>query len=619
MIEERVGEEGAREQSAHWTGIASAGNLEEYSQSWLALQSSLIGSTLQAVLVMQQDGGDGFVPIAFWSASPEADGERLAEVAENSLAQRRSLLTELPAPPGDGQALRTFGVACPLLFDDRLHGVAAIEVAVRSEEELRPVMEQLQWGMPLLELFFRRQQTREDGAVMSRLRSAIDLLADVLSQEKFDGACMTFATGVAARLACDRVSLGFLKKHKVRIQAISHSALFDKRTGFVRSLGTVMDEAIQQGTEVIYPSPPGSPALVTRSHEAFAGRYGVNAMLTVPLYASGRYYGALTLERNGEDSFDTDDVNICKSIFALAAPALEGKRVQALSFPKYAYDAALSALKRVMGPGHLGMKLILLLLACAVAFFSFAEGQYRITSTATLEGSVRRTVAAPFKGYIREAYVRHGDTVREGGVMCTLDERDLRLEKTNLAGQESQLLRQHQEAVALHDRAKANVIKAQLDQVIAQLDLADIKLQRTSMKAPFDGLVLAGDLSQKVGSAVEEGEVLFEIAPLAGYRLILQVNEAEIARVREGQRGVLVLSALPDTFGFVVRKITPLATAQEGKNCFRVEAALDKATNTLRPGMEGIGKISVDRQKLIYIWTLKLRNWLRLWFWSWRP
>ena len=203
--------------------------------------------------------------------------------------------------------------------------------------------------------------------------------------------------------------------------------------------------------------------------------------------------------------------------------------------------------------------------------------------------------------------------------MCTLDERDLRLEKTNLAGQESQLLSQHQEAVALHDRAKANVIKAQLDQVIAQLDLADIKLQRTSIRAPFDGLVLAGDLSQKLGSAVEEGEVLFEIAPLAGYRLILQVNEAEIARVREGQRGVLVLSALPDTFGFVVRKVTPIATAQEGKNCFRVEAALDKATNTLRPGMEGIGKISIDRQKLISIWTLKLRNWLRLWFWSWRP
>jgi multidrug efflux pump subunit AcrA (membrane-fusion protein) len=163
------------------------------------------------------------------------------------------------------------------------------------------------------------------------------------------------------------------------------------------------------------------------------------------------------------------------------------------------------------------------------------------------------------------------------------------------------------------------VIKAQLDQSIAQLDLTEIKLQRINIRAPFDGVLLSGDLSQKLGSVIDQGEVLFEIAPLTGYRLILQVNESEIAHVKEGQRGVLVLSALPDSFGFAVRKITPISTPIEGKNCFRVEANLDKVSGKFRPGMEGIGKISVDRRKLISIWTLKLRNWLRLWVWSWWP
>ena len=144
-------------------------------------------------------------------------------------------------------------------------------------------MEHLQWGMPLLELFFRRRQTRENGAVISRLRSAIDLLAGVLSEENFDQACMTFVTGIAAGLVCDRVSLGFVKKHKVPIQAISHSALFDKRTSFMRSLAKVMDEAILQGSEIIYPQPPRlRPPSLSRNHEKFASQYGVKAMLTVP-------------------------------------------------------------------------------------------------------------------------------------------------------------------------------------------------------------------------------------------------------------------------------------------------------------------------------------------------
>ena len=124
-------------------------------------------------------------------------------------------------------------------------------------------------GRPPAGAFFRRRQTQEDGAVISRLRSAIDLLADVLSEEKFDAACMTFVTGIAARLSCDRVSLGFVKQRKVRIQAISHSALFDKRTSFIRSLGMAMDEAILQGAEIIYPPPPDATALVVRNHEDF--------------------------------------------------------------------------------------------------------------------------------------------------------------------------------------------------------------------------------------------------------------------------------------------------------------------------------------------------------------
>ncbi len=616
MNEEPTGEGGEEGRSALWADMVAARGFEEYSQSWLALQSSLIDGALQAVLVLKEERGEAFAPVAFWSASPESDGERLAEVAENVLQQARPLLTELPR---DGQRLRRFGVAYPLVFDGQLHGVAAVEVAAGSEGELRPAMEHLQWGVPLLELFFRREQTQEEGAAISRLRSAIDLLADVLAEEKFDASCMTFVTGIAARLSCDRVSLGFAKQHKVRIQAISHSALFDKRTAFIRSLGVAMDEAILQGAEIIYPPPHDATPLIVRNHEAFAGQYGVKAMLTVPLYGNGRYYGALTLERNGETFFSADDVNLCKSIFTLAAPALEAKRMQSLPLPRQVYDATRRGTKRLIGAGHVGAKLLLILIAALIVFFSFASGEYRITASATIEGALRRTVAAPFKGYIRDARVRNGDTVQEGAVMCTLDDRDLRLEKTNLSGQESQLLRQHQEAVALHDWAKANVIKAQLDQVIAQLDLTDIKLQRAGIRAPFDGLVLAGDLSQKLGSAVEEGETLFEVAPLTGYRLILQVNEAEIAHVREGEKGVLALSALPDAFGFVVRKITPLSTAQEGKNCFRVEAVLDKTTNALRPGMEGIGKISVERRKLVSIWTLKLRNWFRLWFWSWRP
>jgi hypothetical protein len=112
--------------------------------------------------------------------------------------------------------------------------------------------------------------------------------------------------------------------------------------------------------------------------------------------------------------------------------------------------------------------------------------------------------------------------------------------------------------------------------------------------------------------------VLFKIAPLQGYRIVLKVGERLISYVKEGQKGVLVLSSMPErNFEIIVDKITGVAKAEDNKNIFRVEASLPNAPDILRPGMEGIGKINAGKKRLLWIWTHEISNWLRLWFWSW--
>ena len=114
--------------------------------------------------------------------------------------------------------------------------------------------------------------------------------------------------------------------------------------------------------------------------------------------------------------------------------------------------------------------------------------------------------------------------------------------------------------------------------------------------------------------------MLFTVAPLDAYRVILQVDERDIGRVKEGQHGNLVLSGIVDKpLRFTIEQITPVSTAEKGRNFFRVEAKIKEHTDLLRPGMEGIGKIAVNRQKLIWIWSHRLLDWLRLTFWSLWP
>ena len=136
----------------------------------------------------------------------------------------------------------------------------------------------------------------------------------------------------------------------------------------------------------------------------------------------------------------------------------------------------------------------------------------------------------------------------------------------------------------------------------------------------FDGVVVSGDLTQSLNAPVERGQVLFEVAPLADYRVVVQVDERDIAAVEEQQRGQLLLSAWPsDVLEFTVMKIVPVSVARDGRNYFSVEGTLDRVPERLRPGMEGVGKIAVGQRRLARIWTRQGVDWFRLKLWAWQP
>ena len=208
----------------------------------------------------------------------------------------------------------------------------------------------------------------------------------------------------------------------------------------------------------------------------------------------------------------------------------------------------------------------------------------------------------------------------DGDVLAALDDRELKLERLKWSSQKAQLNKQYDEALAKRDRAQINIVNAQIDQANAQLALIDDQLSRTEMTAPFSGVVISGDLSQSLGASVRRGDEMFVIAPLNSYRVILKVKERDIQEVKDGQTGELVLTSMTEEqLGFRVKRITPVTTAEEGQNYFRVEAELTSPSQRLRPGMEGVGKIKVDERRLISIWTRNLIDWFRMWLWRWMP
>ena len=610
---------GRRAHENAWKHFASAQTAEEFCGSWLVIQCQVIGGVSDGVVVLQKPGTKAFAPVAFFPENSPRDPTRLAEVGERALKEGRGVVQPKEQSDDPDASGARYQMAYPIRLDGEVRGVVGVDIEWRAESQLQEAMRQLQWGSGWLEVLLRRHADPKEAARL-QLKLSLDLVSRLLEHPGLKEGSAAFTTELASRLGCDRVVLGILKARRIKVCAVSHSAQFDRRANLLRAVEVAMEEAVDQAETVVFPPERENRAVVVHAHEALLRESEAGSAATFPLVSGSQIVGALTLERAPGYRFDVPSLDICEAVVAIAGPIIELKRQNEEGLPVHAAKSAEGLWKKLAGPGHAGLKLGVIAFAAVATFLAFATGDFRVSANSTVEGVVQRAVTAPYNGYIKEAAYRAGDTVTAGQVIGKFEDRDLVLERLKLASQRDQYLKQHREAMATHDRAQAEMIGAQVAQSEAQLALVEEQLARSQMTAPFDGFIVSGDLSQSLGSPVERGQVLFEVAPLDGFRIALQVDERDIAYVAVGQTGELTVSSIPgERFGFKVTKTTPVNTAKEGRNFFRVEAQLAGAAGRLRPGMEGIGKIYVDERHLFWIWTHSLTDWLQLWAWSWMP
>ncbi len=340
----------------------------------------------------------------------------------------------------------------------------------------------------------------------------------------------------------------------------------------------------------------------------------------MPLIKNGKAIGALLLERAASNPFTAALVQQCEQIGLLLGPVLETRRRDERPLPLRILDSLQKWCVKLFGPRHLTLKVGVALGAMLLIWLSLANGTFYITSDSVLEAEICRSVVAPQQGYIAAAHVRAGDLVQKGDLLATLDDQELKLEQRKWQSQRAQLAKEYRKALAGMDRAEVAILKAKRAQVEAQLKLVEQQLARATLIAPLSGLIVKGDLSQALGSPVTRGEVLYEVAPTDGYRVVIKVDDRDIGLVSRGQKGQLKLSGIPDrAINITIDRLTPVSLTEGGRNFFRVEAVMENQSDLMRPGMEGITKIEIGQAKLIWIWTRRLVEWLRLFVWNRLP
>jgi HlyD family secretion protein len=249
--------------------------------------------------------------------------------------------------------------------------------------------------------------------------------------------------------------------------------------------------------------------------------------------------------------------------------------------------------------------------------------QVSVTATGTLQALVTVQVGTQVSGPIASIHADFNTEVRKGEVIARLDTtllhaalEDARSNLARVAAQERQAAEELKRTQALFDRAL--ISQAELDQALAsaqvatanlrsarsQVERARINLRYAIITSPIDGIVLsrAVDVGQTVAASFNT-PTLFTIAgDLRRMEVKAAVDEADIGRVKEGQKATFTVDAYPEAeFEGTVQQVRLEPKVEQNVVTYDVVIRVPNPDKKLMPGMTANLTIAVTRKENVLL------------------
>ena len=627
--------------------LATSANLPAFVNDLIHTQAVVVAGTEAAGFIIERIAGpDGQLPEGAPENTPPFSLRPIAHIRpDSSTAETRAAaiqaFQELIFPcvqQGKDGAIEVGGagdtidpqfcLVTLLRNEGEVVAASAVITRCRDLERAQQRLTSMQLVAGYFDLYTLKRTSEQARTIAQSHQHVLQLATAVATAQGFQSAAMNLCNEMATRTGASRVSIGWVKNERVRVKALSHTEEFDKRQELIVQLERAMEECYDQEEVVQYEPDGTSSNNVTREAQALSRAQGNNSVISLPLRKQlpdgSEIIGVLALEFAPGQRLGPQAAQGLSVAADLLAPQL---------YDRYANDRYLitkvgistrEGFKALIGPKHWIAKSIIFLSIAALTFLCVYSPMYRVVAPFSFAANERRSVDAPFEGYLKTVYVRPGDKVKAGQPLFELDTTELRKELTHSLGEMNTYRRQYDKYMG--DKppkvADALVAKQQAEASQAEAELHQYKIDRAVVKAEIDGEVLEGDLKDKIGGAVKRGDPLMVIGQPHALRGELRVAERDIQQVKKafardnGAKGNLAITSLPqEKFPFTVERIVPSTEVKDNAAHFKVIANLDQLDPKWLPGMEGEARIDIEKRTLIWQWTHRVVEFVRLKLW----
>lgn len=240
----------------------------------------------------------------------------------------------------------------------------------------------------------------------------------------------------------------------------------------------------------------------------------------------------------------------------------------------------------------------------------------KVSGDGQLKAEAQVNIQAQTMGIVEKLYVKEGDAVSKGQVLCMLDQKSSRanLDLARAASEqiEKSFIRSEtlfvQRLISEQDYETAKSIYVQTK---ARFEQAQDSYDKTIITSPINGKVTQLNIEEGeaviIGTMNMTGTVLMVIADLSKMLGIIDLDETEIPLVKSGARAIVRMDAFPDTMFYgIVSKVgyMPKQNILSGvsqSTDFEVEIKIDNASPDLRPGMSINAEIITSEKESVLV------------------
>ncbi|MFK7734395.1 MAG: efflux RND transporter periplasmic adaptor subunit [Pirellulaceae bacterium] len=569
----------------------------------------------------------GATSVADFAALPQFEGTGKAELQTQVDATLQACLGETKAFLVGPQTVCNAQVYFVALGFDLartcdLVGTALFAIAANTQAELDLKRVELQSAFTQV-LQCITAHALENSKTQTPERSAADTELDLAARTSRYGSTREFAfalvNSMARRFECQQVAFGITKGTSIQLQAISGKDHFKASSPGMVDIQQAMEESLDAARTVSY-----QPHGLTEKHHPRPVHQQWSAstncaVCSLPLLVDDDCIAVVSLTRDIETGFSDEDLIAIEQTVAPLSPAVEMAIRGDRTLTEHVKQSCISIWTQVRHPQSNVGKRARFLAIFVACIFLFGWAPHRPTSPCAVVPAGMTQELTPFDMRLVEAPVRSGDRVRAGQVIAAFDTRELELERGRLESQREQSEVDVRAALVAGDVATASMAKANAAVYDTQLQTVLEKIQRCTVRATQDGMIVQAELDRRVGQIFPQGEKILAFAPMDSFELELHVPEHQARRIEAGQTGAFASSAGPGyDFDYTIESVSGSAEMINGVNVFVARAKLDgraESLHLLRQGMEGYGKTEIGWRPIPWIVFHRVFNYARSCFW----